>query len=77
MSYYKGIFLVGAHLFGVPFSKLQTFSGIFWVLPIEYNLYNKTGNLCLSVYLQSYNIKSRSSNSAVKLQHVLLVNEPF
>ena len=39
MSYYTGTFLVGAHWFGVPFPKLKTFSGIFWVLPIDYSLY--------------------------------------
>ena len=38
MSYYTGTFLVGAHWFGVPFPKLQIFSEIFWVLPIDYNL---------------------------------------
>ena len=41
MSYYTGTFLVGAHWFGVPFPKLKTFSGIFWVLPIDYSLYEK------------------------------------
>ena len=42
LSYYTGTFFVGAHGFGVPFSKLQTFSGIFWVLPIDCSLYEKT-----------------------------------
>ena len=41
MSYYTGTFLVGAHWFGVPFPKLQIFSGIFWILPIEYSVYEK------------------------------------
>ena len=30
-------FLVGAHRFGVPFPKLQTFSEIFWALHIDYS----------------------------------------
>ena len=30
-----------AYWFGVPFSKLQRSSGMFWVLPIDYNLYVK------------------------------------
>ena len=30
MSYYTATILVGAHRFGDPFSKLQTFSEIFW-----------------------------------------------
>ena len=42
MSYYTRTFSVGAHWFGVPFQKLQTFSGIFWVLPSDYSLYEKT-----------------------------------
>ena len=41
MSDYTETFLVGAHVSGVPFSKLQTFSGIFWVLSIDYSLYEK------------------------------------
>ena len=42
MSYYAETFLVGVNGFGVPFPKLQTFSGIFWVLPIDNSLYEKT-----------------------------------
>ena len=42
MSYYTATFLVGAHRFGVPFPKLQTFSEIFWVLHIDYSQYEKT-----------------------------------
>ena len=38
---YTRTFLVGAFCFGVPFPKLQTFSGIFWVLPVDYSLYEK------------------------------------
>ena len=41
LSCYTGTFLVGAHWFGVPFPKLQTFSRIFCVLPIDYSLYEK------------------------------------
>ena len=50
MSYYTGTFLVEANWFGVPFPKMQTFSGIFWVLPIVYSLYKKM-ILGISVYL--------------------------
>ena len=42
LSYYTGTFLVGTHGFGVSFPKLKTFSGIFWVLPIDCSLYEKT-----------------------------------
>ena len=41
MSYYTATFLVGAHRFGVPFPKLQTFSEIFWALHIDYSLFEK------------------------------------
>ena len=41
MSYYTRTFLVGAHWSGVPFPKLQTFSGRFWVPLIDYSLYKK------------------------------------
>ena len=47
---YAGIFLVVAHWFGVPFPKLKTFSGIFWVLLIDYSLYEKA-ILGIFVYL--------------------------
>ena len=40
-SYYTGTFLVGAHRFGVPLPKLQTFSEIFWALPTDHSLYKK------------------------------------
>ena len=40
-EYSTNIYLDRGHWFGVPFPKLQTFSGIFWVLPIEYSLYKK------------------------------------
>ena len=41
MSYHTATFLVGAHRFGVPFPKLQTFSEIFWALHIGYSQYEK------------------------------------
>ena len=41
-SYYTGTFWVGAHWFRVLFPKVKTFFGIFWVLPIDYSLYEKT-----------------------------------
>ena len=47
---YTGTFLVGAYRFGVPFPKLQMFSRIFWVLPIEYCLYERTA-VGMFVYL--------------------------
>ena len=42
MPYYTATFLVGAHRFGVPFPKLQTFSAIFLALHIDYSQYEKT-----------------------------------
>ena len=61
---YAGTFLVVAHRFGVPSPKLQTFSGIFWVVPIDYSLYEKTiRGIFVSVYLRSYNDKSKFSFS--------------
>ena len=48
MPYYTGIFLVGADWFGVSFPKLRRFSGIFWVLPIDYSLYQK---MILGIFL--------------------------
>ena len=53
LSYYTATFLVGAHRFGDPFPKLQTFSEIFWALLIDYSQYEKTilGNfVCLFIY---------------------------
>ena len=50
MSFYTGTFLLGALWFGVPFPKLQTFSGRFCVLFIDYSLYEKTTSGIL-VYL--------------------------
>ena len=51
LSYYTRTFSVGAHWFGIPFPKLQTFSGIFWVLPIDYSPYEKKKILGSFVYL--------------------------
>ena len=61
MSYYTATFLVAAHRFGVPFPKLQTFSGIFWALPIDYSLYEKTipG---IFVYLFIYKVTTTKVN---------------
>ena len=42
MSYYTATFLVGAHRFGVPFPKLQTFFEIFWALHVDYSQHKKT-----------------------------------
>ena len=42
MPYYAATFLVGAHRFGVPFPKPQTFSEIFVALHIDYSQYEKT-----------------------------------
>ena len=55
LSYYTKTFLVDANWFGVPFPKLPTFSRIFWVLLIDYSLYQKNDgrNFCLFVYFQS------------------------
>ena len=55
MSYYTATFLVGAHRFGVPFPKLQTFSEIFWALHIDYSQYEKT-ILGILVYLFVYEV---------------------
>ena len=54
-SYYAGTFLVGANRFGVPFPKLETFSKIFWALPIDYSLYEKA-ILEIFVYLFIYEV---------------------
>ena len=40
-SYYTETFLVGAYWFGASFPKQQTFSGMHWVLPIDYSLFEK------------------------------------
>ena len=61
LSYYIEIFLVGAHWFGVPVPKLRTFSWIFWVLPIDYSLYEKM-KLSIFVYLLICKITSTKVN---------------
>ena len=44
LSYSTVTFLVGAHRFGVPFPKLQTFFEVFWALHTYdyYSQYEKT-----------------------------------
>ena len=61
MSYYTATFLVGAHRFGVPFSKLQTFSEIFRALYIDYSQYEKT-ILGIFVYLFIYEVTTTKVN---------------
>ena len=61
MSYYTATFLVGAHRFGVPFPKLQTFSEIFWALHINYSQYEKT-ILETFVYLFIYEVTTTKVN---------------
>ena len=54
-------FLVGAYRSGLPFLKLQIFSEIFWALPIDYSLYEKT-ILGIFVYLFIYEITTTKVN---------------
>ena len=61
MSYYTAIRLVGAHRFGIPFPKLQTFSEIFWALHIHYSQYEKT-ILGIFVNLFIYEVKTTKVN---------------
>ena len=61
MSYHTATFLVGAHRFGVPFPKLQTFSEIFWALHIDYSQYEKT-ILGIFVYLFIYEVTTTKVN---------------
>ena len=61
MSYYTATFLVGAHRFGVPFPKLQTFSEIFWALHIDYSQYEKA-ILGIFVYLFIYEVTTIKVN---------------
>ena len=61
MSYYTATFVIGAHRFGVPFPKLQTFSEIFWVLHIDYSQYEKT-ILGIFVYLFIYEVTATKVN---------------
>ena len=50
MSYYRGTVLVGGPLLLGSISKTKTFSGIFWVLPIDNSL-NEEMILGVFVYL--------------------------
>ena len=61
MSYYTAIFLVGIHRFGVPFTKVKTFSEIFWALRIDYSQYEKT-ILGIFVYLLIYEVTTIKVN---------------
>ena len=61
MSYYTATFLVGAHRFGVPFPKLQTFSEILWALHTDYSQYEKT-ILGIFVYLSTYEVTTIKVN---------------
>ena len=61
MSYYTATFLVGAHRFGIPFPKLQTFPEIFWALNIDYSDYEKT-ILEIFVYLFFYAVTTTKVN---------------
>ena len=61
MSYYTATFLVGAHRFGVPFPKLQTFPEISWALHIDYSDYEKT-ILEIFVYLFFYAVTTTKVN---------------
>ena len=61
MSYYTATFLVGAHRFGVPFPKLQTFSEIFWALHIDYSQYEKA-ILGIFIYLFTYEVITTKVN---------------
>ena len=54
-------FLVGAHIFGVPFPKLQTFPEIFWALHIDYSQYKKW-ILGVFVYLVIYEVTTTKVN---------------
>ena len=61
MSYYTATFLVGAHTFGVPFPKLQTFSEIFWALHIDYSQYEKA-MLGIFIYFFIYEVTMAKVN---------------
>ena len=61
MSYYTATFLVGAHRFGVPFPKPQTFFEIFWALQIDCSQYEKT-ILGIFVYLFLYEVTTTKVN---------------
>ena len=86
------MFLKGVYQFAIlyrdifcryPLPKLETFSKIFWVLPIDCNLYKKKTILGIFACLFISKVATikrhfHSLNSAVKLQHVKrFANEPF
>ena len=54
-------FLVGAHRFGAPFPKLQTFSEIYWALHIDYSQSEKL-ILGIFVYLLIYEVTMKKVN---------------
>ena len=65
----------------VPFWKLQTFSGTFWVLLNDYSLYEKA-ILGSFVYLficedTATKVNFRFYKQCSQPQHVLFANEPF
>ena len=61
MSCDTATFLAGAHRFGVPFPKLQTFSEIFWALHIDDSQYEET-ILEIFVYLFIYEVTTTKVN---------------
>ena len=85
MSYYTGTFLAGARWFWVPFPKLQTFYGLFSVLPVEHS-HTKRIILGIFVYLViskvttakvNFRFYKKSNQGATKEQYVLIANKPF
>ena len=79
--YYTETFLLGAYWLRVPLPKLQTFSGIFWVLTIGYSLYRKA-ILGIFVYLFICEVTTTKVdfpfyNQHNKPQYVLFANESF
>ena len=82
LSYYNtGLFLVGLHWFGAPLPKLQTFSGILWILPLTTVYMKKQYWLFLICYLQKVTTAKVelhfSKQCTVKPQHVLFTNKPL
>ena len=79
--YYTETFLLGAYWLRFPFPKLQTFSGIFWVLAIDYCLYGKA-ILGIFVYLFICEVTTTKVDFPFYKQHnkpqyVLFANESF
>ena len=72
--------MLGSHLFGVAFSRLHTFFGIIWVLPINYSLYEKLIRGII-VYLFISKVSKKKVNfrffinSSFKVQKVLFPKE--